>query len=1091
MRRPTTSDYIDICVVRRQFVGAGEGVAHRAAEVMNLSASAVSRLPGSAATGATAALGREPALVQLAADALLRRLWLVRNRWRWVVALEALLLGGVTAVVVALVVLAAAAALERTAGVALVLAVSALPPGVATAIAMAVHRWRGQRDLPQWVQVRAERHTGRGSAWASAHPHLTIDGEALRSGVEMALHVSGSADTDSGNYGSAVLLMRTLATADVQATGLDADVAAIGRRCRGYGLSLVAAAGLAGWVAFAQPGTWRNWWTEPGRPELPPREVGTLVGDSRLQIATPEYAAAVLGARQEDRAETTVLRGSHVKAHAASLPGLQVDAVEFQPAWAGQSRTERQAVMQVPVQGIAWQRTVLEPLRYRYVGRDEDGKPVREAGWRQLSLQQDQPPTAELTQPKDEVVVRPGQDLALQGRVDDDIGLRQIEMVVQRPATGVERRPLALQPGAQHSAVHEVVRVDTLQLRAGEIAEIFIEASDTNPFDDARKGTSAKLRVRMFSADRHHNHTLDLLGKMADSWALRLADRLEGDPAASKTELAAALKRRAAFAAEEQRALEELRALRQQLAEDVQARPRTLGDIVAIERQLTDTLSDEARAVSRWESAEQGYGSLRDLYQLQRHHALVIHSHEEAVAALSELAADELEAGLARDSQALTQTERDLVTTLEKMADTDAKPLQAEAERLMDQLEQHIERLASSGQQHQRLVPYEHVNAQALHNGRWGRDLQDQRRALAEVRALVKAGKTREALERMRALGAALRQTSAELQQGASQELSAEEQALQRLVQDLRRGIDRGLNGQGRLRDELRGAAEESDQARQTLLRSVHERIVPRVQQLLADARENLRSQRLRSAVLRNHAAITQGRQAVDTASEALRGGQLDRALQAISEAQDNVASGQRAVGQAEDDGLAVADGRRLDDAATRLMQAAAALREALPEAAELLRPGTAHRLETLMPRQQRLRHALERLRRQLAEHGDAQPALQQQVGERLDHALQTQKEVEGSLGQGDARRAFDQTAEVLDALERAAEMLQQGRGEQQRGGGQISPQPADSERVDLRSGNQTDGNDRFREQLLRAMQLPEPGGWHDRLQRYYKAIAR
>lgn len=1030
--------------------------------------------------------------VALAAEALQRRLLLVRGRWRWVTATEAVLLGCMAALAVSVVGLLIAVAAGRSDGIAWVLAVSALVPAGGTAVAMAVHRWRAQRDLPKWAQIRAERHTRAGSRWAIAHPGERIEGEALRSGAEFALRIGLAADTQA--IGSALLLRQTLAHAERQAAGLDADVEAIAIRCKRYGSVVAAALLCLTWVAVRDQPTWHRWWTGPARAEQPPREVGTLVGDSRLVIATPDYAAAVVGNRQEERAETSVLRGSHLTAHAESLPKLQVETVEVQPSGTAAAKVERVAVVQVPAGGVMWQRTVMEPLRYRYAGKDDEGNPVREAGWRQLAVLADQPPTAEISQPKEEIVVRSGQNLAIDGRIDDDIGLRQVELVMQRPATGIERRPVTVQVGAQHSVVHEVIGVDALQLRAGEVAEVHLEATDTNPFEGARKGTSAKLRVRMFSAERHHTRNLDELGKLADTWTLRLADRLEGDPAGSKMELAEALKRNGALATEEQRALEQLRALRQQLADDVQARPRSLADLSAVERQLSEVLADEARAVARLESTANGYEAMANLHTVQRHHALVIGGEEQAVAALSELAAEELGAGVARDSQALAETERNLLSTLEKMADSDAKPLQAEAERLMDQLEQQMERLAATGQQRQRLVPYEHVNAQSLQQARWSHDLGAQRSALAEVRALLKAGKTREALERMRALGAALRQVSHELQQGAAQELSEEDQALARLVRDLRHGIDHGLNGQGRLRDELRDAAEEADEARQHLLRQAHGQALPKVQQLLSEARDSLRSSRLRSALLRNHGGVERAREALDAAERALRGGQLDRALQAIEEAQDGVSGGQRTAAQAEGDaaGAIGADGKRLDQAATRLGQAAAAMRETLPEPSELLRPSTNSRVGALAPRQARLRNALERLRRQLADQGDAQPALQRQVGERLDHALQTQREVEDSMQRGDARRAFDQTAEVLDALERAAELLQQGNnpsqsqatGIEQAGQGGGSP-------VELRDGNQGDSNEHYREQLLRAMQQPEPGGWHERLQRYYKAIAR
>jgi hypothetical protein len=90
-----------------------------------------------------------------AADALVRRLWLVRGRWRWITSAEAILLGLVAALVVAGLGLAVAAVLHRSDGAGLILSWTALVPAVGTIATMLVHRWRSQRDLATWAQVRA------------------------------------------------------------------------------------------------------------------------------------------------------------------------------------------------------------------------------------------------------------------------------------------------------------------------------------------------------------------------------------------------------------------------------------------------------------------------------------------------------------------------------------------------------------------------------------------------------------------------------------------------------------------------------------------------------------------------------------------------------------------------------------------------------------------------------------------------------------------------------------------------------------------------------------------------------------------------
>jgi len=77
--------------------------------------------------------------------------------------------------------------------------------------------------------------------------------------------------------------------------------------------------------------------------------------------------------------------------------------------------------------------------------------------------------------------------------------------------------------------------------------------------------------------------------------------------------------------------------------------------------------------------------------------------------------------------------------------------------------------------------------------------------------------------------------------------------------------------------------------------------------------------------------------------------------------------------------------------------------------------------------------------------------------------------------------------------LERAASALD-GSGQQRPG----PSSPAESvgmaggdQTVELRSGNQSDAVETFRQDVLRAMQQQQPGPWQDRLQKYWRAIAR
>lgn len=1011
-----------------------------------------------------------------AADALLHRLWLLRGRWRWVVGLEAVLLGAVAALVVMAIAATASLLLQRVMGAGFLVVRAAVPPALGTALVMAIHRFRQQRNLADWAAARVQRHAD-------------ADGELVRTGVELANQVL-AAPGQSALLGSPLLLVATLEHASAESVGLEVDVKAIALRCKRYAGWLAAALAIVAIAALRGPDELAKWFAASATETQIAKEIGTLVGDLRVEVQPPDYAATAVAVRQVEGGETASLRGSRLTLTAMPLPSLQIDAVEVQVAKGAKPRSERQPVANSANGTIAWQLTVLEAVRYRYWGRDPTGQRLCEVGWRELGTTDDRPPRAVLSESGSEVEMRPGQALTVKGEVEDDLGLLQVDLVVTRPGAGVERRPMTVQSGSRQASIAETLQIDTLQLGPGEVAQLHLEASDANPFDSARKGLSDKWRIRMFSAERHHARVLDAMTALADLWTLRLADRLEKDPALQKVELAAALKTRAQLAAEEQRSLDGLRACKLLLADDVIAKPRTLNDLDTIERDLQEALTEEARAIVRTDGEASGYSELRDLYALQRVHAVTIAAQERAVSALAGLARDEQEALMVRQAQHLAETEQQLLTTLEKLANNDAKPLQAEAERMIEDLERQLDLLAAQAQKQAPSVPEEHLNAPASLAG-LTRDVGEQRAGLAEVRRLLREGKVRAALEEMRKLSQGLQNAlgSKSANGGAR---TAKDEALERLVQELRRGIDRGLDGEGRLRDELRSPAEETQRGQEELLRQVREQALPQVAEWVREVRDSLRGTRIVSAQLRRHSSLGLVRQALESAADALDKARLDSALQALAEAQDGLAAARRAVAQAAPDNDAALDARRLEMADEKLDRAAQRLREAMPEPGELLRPASRSRVEALADQQAQVRMGVERIRKRLAESRDSHPALQRQVGERLDHALQLMREAEEAMRRTDAQRAFDQSAEILNALERSAELLQpgpQGRPSAATPGERSGPGGA--EPIEVRSGNTGDAADTYRKDVLKAMQRSGPAGWQERLQRYYKAIAR
>ena len=995
--------------------------------------------------------------------ALLRRAQDARRGTAWATATSALLMvaiAGQTALVAALCLVA----LDAPREVAWVVAAAVAIGGTVAATR------HGQR-----LRI------GAGLAdWAAATAVGT--GEALKTAIELAQAWQGGLD------GSAALTGHTVRSALPDAQGL-LEHASIARRRAARLLALTLSLAAAVWLSqHADPAVWAA--LAPTEAVTAPREraVATLVGDLILRAAPPQLAAGALATIVDhDAEEATFLQGSAVTIEARPLATLAQISLQWRSAGTTGAAPLR------PNDGVvAWSTVLRADLSYRFAGTTAAGITQHEAHWRRVIARPDAPPTATLFDPVAEVDVRRGQQVMIKATAADDIGLAKLELVVALPGGGEHRRKIAFTPGDREAEIRETIEVDALQLRADELATVHVEASDNNTADNPRPVSSRRVSLRMFSPERHHAAVLNLLAEQALQWTARLADRLEGDPARRSVDLDGALAARALLASNERRQLGALQQLLDRLAEDVLSRPSSRADLRELEELISERLAQEDRALGGIEAGWSGLRLQRAMQTIKRHHDKLVLVQERAVALMAALARSEHRQGLAREGRNLDRVEQRLEELLKDLAAADGKAEAREAERLLDALHSQVDRMLASLAQQLPLAPAEHVNSGAGPDGTMGA-LQSHDKALAEVRELLRAGKYKEALAALRALRAGLKATLDGLQKDAAAERTEADARLRKLVARLRREIAEARADQGQIREAARPHGEAQQRALAQHLRSAARDVIPLVQTLIADARDQVRPRRLGSAGARASQELARARAALSTAAAALESNTIDSALQALGEADEQFAAAQRqlpdSAGSAIERDLAAADAAKLREARDRVGRAAALLRESLPSPAELLGPGSRARLRQLQPRQRGARRRLRRAEQRLRRDATAHPALQKQVGGRLQHAMAMMAQAEGAMRDSDASAAMQHAAEAEAALREAASMLREtGQQQPERTSGVgFAPSQAPT---DLQTPRPADG-EAYREALLKAMRRPGPSGYRERLRRYYEAIAR
>ncbi len=868
-----------------------------------------------------------------------------------------------------------------------------------------------------------------------------------------------------------------------------------------------------------------------------PRALASLIDDLSLDIEAPEYAREAVPPRRETGEEATVLRGSTVRI--AVLPRAGVKDLEIEIDRGG-SR-EREEMLAMPGGRLQTMVTAGEAFSYRFFGRDASGAVLFERGGRHVQVGADADPIAVLEEPVAEVEVRAGESVLVAGWVKDDIGLASIDLVVAAPA-GNERRSLAVTPGERRVTIRESLEVDRLGLLAGEIATLTLEAVDVAGDGTPRRGRSTAVSLRMFSPDRFHGRLLSRLSELAVAWTVALADRLEGDPQLPARRFADALAAQAAFASREAGLLAALQELRADLDDDVLVRAQPRADVDALDRLLRDRTAEEARGVSRLlaerevDAGEEGAAAAqappeaperagaepderqlrRDLARLGRLHGRVVDGIERAVLGLGAVALSEHRSALARDGRALEKLEARLAEVLEKLrAQPDDPALRAEAERLLDAIGQRLEQMRAEAGRQLQLVPPERLNESALEPTELEGALGERRDALDQVREALRAGKIDDAMKAFEASRGRLASALDTLQAEAEAERTAEDAALERLIAELRRGIEEARADQASLREALRPAAESQERATADELRRGLEQLLPKVRALLDDARDQLRPKRLATPELRSGLALADARAALSQAVADLERADVDSALLALLEAEDSLDIARRGLLEREalldreagvrtpaDKAEAAAlaekalrhalgqDGGRVDLARDRAARAAALLRQLLPRPESLHDPATRRRLAGHGGRQEALRKRLERVRQRLSQQALAQPGLESQVGGRLDHAEQMMRQAGAALGASDATRGDRRMAEAEAALDAAQQMLQRATGQggqaaQGGAGSQVGRRP-DASDVPLPDKKAAEAADDFRKRVQDAARREAPAGWSERVRRYW-----
>jgi hypothetical protein len=225
------------------------------------------------------------------------------------------------------------------------------------------------------------------------------------------------------------------------------------------------------------------------------------VVSAHFRLTPPAYA------RQPEKqfalgAETLKgLKGTRVELTIESNRPLKSGELTIRPAEpAAHSQSVAGEASGTNAMTFRWELTA--PAQLSMMIHDILGTPAKEPLKILQALIPDEKPVVALVEPLAFSLATPGIKVPVQVSIEDDFGLRRCDLF--RSLKGYRGRavPLAIEPGsAQHEAAYEL-DLASLGVAPGQVIELFLEASDTNP-ELTGSGASDVARIKIISEEAY------------------------------------------------------------------------------------------------------------------------------------------------------------------------------------------------------------------------------------------------------------------------------------------------------------------------------------------------------------------------------------------------------------------------------------------------------------------------------------------------------------------------------------------------------------------------------------------------------------
>jgi hypothetical protein len=265
-----------------------------------------------------------------------------------------------------------------------------------------------------------------------------------------------------------------------------------------------------------------------------------LVGDLGVTLTAPAYAKRKVVELPSSSGDLRGLPGTAVAFKAKLLVPASAAELVIEPL-AGTPGTAKPIAATIEGDTITAAFTIDHSARYRFAITDPSGTRSIEATPRSIEAEVDQAPTVQLMAPGEPLDVSNLKSVELAYVIEDDFALTSAELVWEA-GKDRGRKPIVLagQPNDARAQGKLTWDIAEVQVQSGGEVRYWIEAKDNDAVGGPNLGKSRELHLRVVSPRERHEETLGRQQAVAEKVLKNLGARLVGpsDDLALRDELA-------------------------------------------------------------------------------------------------------------------------------------------------------------------------------------------------------------------------------------------------------------------------------------------------------------------------------------------------------------------------------------------------------------------------------------------------------------------------------------------------------------------------------------------------------------------------